>query len=73
MISSTSVEDSWATAEDSRSHCLAELFEADVIERVTTRASVEARRTPQSTHPEAVQAALDDMRAWLESGVQGPA
>ena len=28
-----------------------ELFDADVIDRVTTRASVEARRTPQSTHP----------------------
>ena len=42
-----------------------ELFEADVIDRVTTRASVEARRTPQSTHPEAVQAALDDVRVWL--------
>jgi hypothetical protein len=32
---------------------------------VTTRASVEARRTPQSTHPGAVQAALDDVQAWL--------
>jgi argininosuccinate lyase len=42
-----------------------ELFEADVIDRVTTRASVEARRTPQSTHPGAVQAALDDVQAWL--------
>jgi argininosuccinate lyase len=42
-----------------------DLFDADVIDRVTTRASVEARRTPQSTHPEAVRAALDDVRAWL--------
>jgi argininosuccinate lyase len=44
-----------------------ELFEADVIERVTTRASVAARRTPQSTHPEAVQASLREMRDWLRT------
>jgi argininosuccinate lyase len=43
-----------------------ELFEADVIERGTTRASVEARRTPQSTHPEAVQASLRELREWLQ-------
>jgi argininosuccinate lyase len=43
-----------------------EFFDADVIERVTTRASVEARRTPQSTHPGAVQAALSELRRWLE-------
>ena len=44
-----------------------ELFDADVIDRVTTRASVEARRTPQSTHPGAVQAALEDLGAgWAE-------
>ena len=42
-----------------------ELFDADVIDRVTTRASVEARRTPQSTHPGAVQAALKDLGDWL--------
>ncbi len=44
-----------------------ELFDADVIDRVTTRASVEARRTPQSTHPGAVQAALRELRGWLDS------
>ncbi len=44
-----------------------ELFDSDVIERVTTRASVEARRTPQSTHPGAVQAALRELRGWLEA------
>ena len=42
-----------------------ELFESDVIDRVTTRASVEARRTPQSTHPGAVQAALRELHGWL--------
>jgi argininosuccinate lyase len=43
-----------------------ELFDADVIARVTTRASVEARRTPQSTHPDAVQASLRELREWLQ-------
>jgi argininosuccinate lyase len=42
-----------------------ELFEPDVVERVTARASVAARRTPQSTHPDAVTAALDEARRWL--------
>ena len=45
-----------------------ELFDDDVIDRVTTRASVEARRTPQSTHPGAVQAALRELRQWLAGG-----
>ena len=43
-----------------------ELFEPDIVECVTTRASVEARRTPQSTHPDAVQAALHEVRGWLD-------
>jgi argininosuccinate lyase len=42
-----------------------ELFDGDVIDRVSTRASVEARRTPQSTHPGAVQAALKELHGWL--------
>lgn len=42
-----------------------ELFEADVAERVTARASVAARRTPQSTHPDAVAEALAEVRRWL--------
>jgi hypothetical protein len=28
-------------------------------------ASVQARRTPQSTHPEAVRTALAECRSWL--------
>ena len=48
-----------------------ELFDADVIDRVTTRASVEARRTPQSTHPGAVQAALKDLGDWLKAEESG--
>jgi argininosuccinate lyase len=43
------------------------LFGADVAQAVTARASVEARRTPQSTRPEAVAAALADLGAWLEA------
>ena len=47
------------------------LIEADVRQAVTAPASVAARRTPQSTHPAAVSAALDECRAWL--GRQTPA
>lgn len=47
------------------------LFETDVLERITTRASVAARRTPQSTHPDAVRAALDEVRGWLDRTVPG--
>ena len=43
------------------------LFESDVSEKVTARASVSARRTRQSTSPEAVAASLDEHRAWLAS------
>ena len=42
-----------------------ELFGDDVKERVTAAASVRARKTPQSTHPDAVAAALAELRAWL--------
>jgi argininosuccinate lyase len=42
-----------------------DLFEADIIERVTPRMSVGAKRTPQSTAPAAVGAALLDVEAWL--------
>ncbi|MDH4065228.1 MAG: argininosuccinate lyase, partial [Acidobacteriota bacterium] len=42
------------------------LFGEDVKIRVTAAASVRARRTPQSTHPDAVRARLAELRAWLE-------
>ena len=42
-------------------------FAADVVEAVTPEASVAARRTPQSTSPGAVRAALAETRLWLES------
>ena len=44
-------------------------FGADGGARVTSRASVGARRTPQSTSPEAVASALAAVRAWV--GEQG--
>ena len=44
------------------------LFGDDVKGRVTAAASVRARKTPQSTHPDAVSAALADLRSWLAGG-----
>ena len=43
-----------------------ELFADDIGDRVTPRASVAAKRTPQSTSPEAVRAALAEAAAWLD-------
>jgi argininosuccinate lyase len=41
-------------------------FEADIAARVTPQASVGAKRTPQSTSPAAVRAALAEVEAWLK-------
>jgi len=41
---------------------------ADIVERVSARASVEAKRTPQSTSPAAVGAALERLESWLTQG-----
>jgi argininosuccinate lyase len=43
-----------------------ELCEPDVIARITPSQSVEAKRTPQSTAPDAVSARLADVRKWLD-------
>jgi argininosuccinate lyase len=43
------------------------LFGEDIAARVTAGASVAARQTPQSTRPDAVAAALADLRTWLAS------
>jgi len=43
-----------------------EMFGEDAPQAATALASVQARRTPQSTNPEAVRAALDDCRAWVK-------
>jgi argininosuccinate lyase len=42
-----------------------DLFGDDVNQAVSALASVRARRTPQSTNPDAVAAALAETRAWL--------
>jgi argininosuccinate lyase len=42
-----------------------EMFGPDAPRAATALASVEARRTPQSTHPGAVRAALDECRGWI--------
>jgi argininosuccinate lyase len=47
-----------------------EMFGDDAPRAATAMASVQARRTPQSTNPDAVRAALADCRAWIDT-VQG--
>ncbi len=42
-------------------------FDADIVGSITPAASVAARRTPQSTGPAAVAAALVEARQWLEA------
>ena len=42
-----------------------EFFGADIVNRVTPEASVAAKRTPQSTAPAAVQAALVEAEGWV--------
>jgi argininosuccinate lyase len=49
--------DEWRAASDR--------FEADVVDRVTPAASVAAKRTPQSTAPEAVGRAIEESDAWV--------
>jgi argininosuccinate lyase len=44
-----------------------EFFGPDVVARVTARASVAAKRTPQSTAPPAVAAALREITEWLDA------
>jgi argininosuccinate lyase len=53
------------TLEDWRSH--SPLFEADVAAAITPAASIQRKRTPQSTHPDSVRAALNELKKWLES------
>jgi argininosuccinate lyase len=48
--------DEWRAASDR--------FDADVVARVTPAASVAAKRTPQSTAPDAVRRALEESEAW---------
>jgi argininosuccinate lyase len=48
------------------------LFGDDIVEAIAPRRSVDARRTPQSTQPEAVGQALKAARRWLEEAEPGP-
>ena len=43
-----------------------ERLDADTAARITARGSVAARRTPQSTAPDAVAAALRETRRWID-------
>ena len=57
------------TIEEWRSH--SPLFDTDVRQAITPAASVARKRTPQSTHPDSVQAALAELQRWLSaSGVR---
>jgi argininosuccinate lyase len=42
-----------------------DMFGDDAPQAATALASVQARRTPQSTNPDAVRAALEDCRRWI--------
>jgi len=42
-----------------------DLFDDTVFKAITPEAAVAARRTPQSTNPQAVAAALADVQAWV--------
>ena len=42
-----------------------ELFDEDVTQCITSRGSVEARKTLQSTHPQAVKASIENVRTWI--------
>jgi len=42
-----------------------ELFGDDIVDQISTRGSIEARQTPQSTNPDAVTRSLAELRAWL--------
>jgi argininosuccinate lyase len=44
------------------------LFDADVQAYITPEASIARKRTPQSTHPDAVAEALEELRGWLAKG-----
>jgi argininosuccinate lyase len=46
-------------------------FDAGILDAITPEAAVAARRTPQSTNPQAVAAALAETRAWLAKKLAG--
>jgi argininosuccinate lyase len=42
------------------------LFDDGILKAITPDAAVRARRTPQSTHPDAVARAIAELEAWLQ-------
>jgi argininosuccinate lyase len=48
-----------------------ELFDAAIFAAITPDAAVAARKTPQSTNPEAVARALADVREWAANRTRG--
>ena len=46
-------------------------FDADIVDRVTPAASVAAKRTPQSTSPSAVAAAIAESETWVARVTRG--
>jgi argininosuccinate lyase len=53
------------TVEEWRAH--SPLFEADVQQAINPAASVARKRTPQSTNPESVAAALTELQRWVST------
>ena len=51
------------TLDEWRAH--SPLFDADVVTAITPAASVARKRTPQSTHPDAVKESLRAMKEWI--------
>jgi argininosuccinate lyase len=56
------------TADEWRSH--SPLFDDGVREAITAAASISRKRTPQSTHPDAVAGALAELQQWIQSAVR---
>ncbi len=56
------------TLDEWRAH--SPLFDADVRAAVTPAASVARKRTPQSTHPDAVARSLADLRVWIDESLK---
>jgi argininosuccinate lyase len=53
------------TLDEWRAHSA--LFDSDVLTAITPSASVARKRTPQSTHPDAVAQSLAHLREWIEA------
>jgi argininosuccinate lyase len=45
------------------------LFQSDVRQAISPAASIAKKRTPQSTNPDAVAAALDELQQWLSASL----